>query len=85
MTAIFLRVMWKYRFARAYRVVLLDAGHLCRTFCLFATWLGLAPSCTAALEDSLIEQDLGIDGISEAPLYLAAVGVPPEDKIRSRR
>ncbi len=43
MTAVFPRTMWKYRFARAYRVVLLDAGHLCQTFCLVATWLGLAP------------------------------------------
>src|SRR5208282_1552387 len=34
MTAVFRREMWKYRFARAYRLVLLDAGHLCQTFCL---------------------------------------------------
>ena len=85
MTAVFPRVLWKYRFARAYRVVLLDAGHLCQTFCLVATWLGLAPFCTAALKDTLIEKDLGIDGIREAPLYLAAVGVPPGGKVRSRR
>jgi SagB-type dehydrogenase family enzyme len=85
MTAVFPRVLWKYRFARAYRVVLLDAGHLCQTFCLVATWLGLAPFCTAALKDSLIERDLGIDGIREAPLYLAAVGVPPDGKLRNRR
>jgi len=70
---------------RAYRVVLLDAGHLCQTFCLVATWLGLAPFCTAALRDTLIEKDLGIDGIREAPLYLAAVGVPPAGKLRNRR
>lgn len=76
MTAVFPRTMWKYRFARAYRVVLLDAGHLCQTFCLVATWLGLAPFCTAALKDSEIETDLGIDGIRESALYLAAVGVP---------
>jgi SagB-type dehydrogenase family enzyme len=74
MTAVLPRSMWKYRFARAYRVVLLDAGHLCQTFCLTAAWLGLAPFCTAALKDSLIEKDLGIDGISEAVLYVAGVG-----------
>ena len=34
MTAVFRRTMWKYHLARAYRVVLLDAGHLCQTFCL---------------------------------------------------
>lgn len=77
MTAAFPRSMWKYRMPRAYRVVLLDAGHLCQTFCLTATWLGLAPFCTAALKDSLVEKDLGLDGISESVLYVAGVGVPP--------
>ena len=75
MTAIFRRTMWKYNYARAYRVVLLDAGHLCQTFCLVATWLGLAPFCTAALKDTLIENALGIDGISESVLYVAGVGL----------
>src|SRR5881398_640298 len=75
MTAVFRRTMWKYQHARAYRVVLLDAGHLCQTFCLVATWLGLAPFCTAALKDTLIEKDLGIDGIRESVLYIAGVGL----------
>src|SRR5215469_12905210 len=75
MTAVFARTMWKYRKARAYRVVLLETGHLCQTFCLTATRLGLAPFSTAALKDSLIEEDLGIDGISESVLYVAGVGV----------
>lgn len=85
MTSVFPRVQWKYRFARAYRVVLLDAGHLCQTFCLVATWLGLAPFCTAALKDSLIERDLGIDGIHESALYVAGVGVMPDESTRKRR
>jgi SagB-type dehydrogenase family enzyme len=76
MTAVFSRNMWKYQNPRAYRVVLLDAGHLCQTFCLVATWLGLAPFCTAALRDTLIERDLGIDGIRESVLYVAGVGLP---------
>jgi SagB-type dehydrogenase family enzyme len=75
MTAVFPRTMWKYQHPRAYRVVLLDAGHLCQTFCLTATWLGLAPFCTAALKDTLIEKDLGIDGIRESVLYIAGVGL----------
>ena len=76
MTAVFNRTMWKYHHPRAYRVVLLDAGHLCQTFCLVATWLGLAPFCTAALKDTLIEGDLGIDGVRESVLYVAGVGLP---------
>jgi SagB-type dehydrogenase family enzyme len=85
MTAVFPRVLWKYRFARSYRVVLLDAGHLCQTFCLAATWLGLAPFCTAAFEDTLIEKDLGLDGIRESAIYVAGVGVPRGERLRNRR
>jgi SagB-type dehydrogenase family enzyme len=81
MTAVFQRTMWKYHKPRAYRVVLLDAGHLCQTFCLVATWLGLAPFCTAALKDTLIEEDLGIDGIGESVLYVAGVGLPPTSRV----
>jgi SagB-type dehydrogenase family enzyme len=85
MTAVFGRTMWKYVNPRAYRVVLLDAGHLCQTFCLAATWLGLAPFCTAALKDTLIETDLGIDGIRESVLYVAGVGLPAATLGVSRR
>jgi SagB-type dehydrogenase family enzyme len=76
MTAVFARTMWKYGRGRAYRVVLLETGHLGQTFCLTATRMGLGPFSTAALKDSLIEKDLGIDGISESVLYVTGVGVP---------
>jgi SagB-type dehydrogenase family enzyme len=85
MTAVFPRTMWKYHVARAYRVVLLDAGHLSQTFCLVATWLGLAPFCTAALKDTLIEKDLGIDGIRESILYVVGVGARPATSARGTR
>ena len=74
MTAVFPRVIWRYRYSRAYRVVLFEAGHFCQTFCLIATWLGLAPFCTAALKDEEIERELGVDGTSESVLYAAGVG-----------
>ena len=83
MTAVFARTMWKYGRARAYRVVLLETGHLGQTFCLTATRLGLAPFTTAALKDSVIEKDLGIDGISESVLYVTGVGVPSRAKNRT--
>ena len=62
----------------AYRAALVEAGHLCQTFCLTATWLGPRP----VLRDGLwpirsIERDLGIDGIRESVLYAAGVGRPP--------
>ena len=76
MTAVFARTMWKYPHPRAYRVVLLDAGHLGQTFCLTATRMGLAPFSTAALADTLIERDLGIDGIAESVIYVTGFGMP---------
>ena len=85
MTAVFARTQWKYRFPRAYRVILIEAGHLCQTFCLVATWLGLAPFCTAALRDTLIEEDLGLDGIRESAIYVAGVGVPLEGRLSKSR
>jgi SagB-type dehydrogenase family enzyme len=78
MTSVFGRMQWKYRHPRAYRVILIEAGHLCQTFCLTATWMGLAPFCSAALADAEIERDLGIDGISEAVLYAAGVAPRPD-------
>jgi SagB-type dehydrogenase family enzyme len=77
MAAVFARSQARYRYARAYRSVLIEAGHLCQTFCLSSTWLGLAPFCTAALADSRIEAALGLDGVSESVLYTAGVGVRP--------
>lgn len=77
MTAVFAREQWKYPSPRAYRVIQLDAGHLCQTFCLVATWLGLAPFSTAALADTRIEKTLGIDGIRESVIYAAGVGHRP--------
>jgi SagB-type dehydrogenase family enzyme len=77
MTAVFERVQWRYPYARAYRAVMAEAGHLCQTYCLVATWLGLAPFCTMALADSRIERDLGIDGVSESVIYAAGVGARP--------
>jgi SagB-type dehydrogenase family enzyme len=82
MTAVFARSMWKYRHPRAYRVVQLDAGHLGQTFCLTATRMGLAPFSTAALNDTLIERDLGIDGISESVIYVTGCGMPAEKRQR---
>jgi SagB-type dehydrogenase family enzyme len=78
LTAVFARTRWKYDYARAYRAVLIEAGHLCQTFCLTATSLGLAPFCTMAFADSKIERVLGIDGISESALYVAGAGMRPK-------
>ena len=77
MTAVFARTRWRYPSGRAYRVILAEAGHVCQTFCLAATWRGLAPFCTMALADSIIERQIGIDGVSEAVIYAAGFGTRP--------
>jgi SagB-type dehydrogenase family enzyme len=76
-TAVFQRQTWRYSYSRAYRAALIEAGHVCQNLCLTATWLGLAPFSVMGLADSVIEADLGIDGISESVLYCAGVGRPP--------
>jgi SagB-type dehydrogenase family enzyme len=76
-TVMFERLLWRYPYARAYRAALIESGHVCQTFCLTATRLGLAPFSVMALADSIIEKDLGIDGIRESVLYAAGVGRPP--------
>ena len=76
MTAVVDRSMWKYKHEHAYRVLLLDAGHLGQTFHLVCTQLGLAPITSSAKRDVEIERELGIDGVSEISLYAAATGVP---------
>lgn len=73
---VFPRTMWKYGHSRAYRTVLIDAGHLAQTFCLTATALGLAPFTTMAFSESALEALLGLDGVLECPIYVAGVGMP---------
>ena len=77
LTAVLERQVWRYPYARAYRAALAEAGHVCQTFCLAATWRGLAPFCLMGLDDPLIERDLGIDGVRETVLYVAGAGARP--------
>src|SRR5712691_8992762 len=77
MTARFDRSFWKYRWHdRAYRVLLLDAGHLSQTFYLVCTELGLGPFVTAAVNDANVEERLGLDPYREGVLALCGCGRP---------
>lgn len=78
MTSVTRRSAWKYPQAHAYRVLLLDAGHLGQTFHLVCTALGLAPWTTAALDEDAAEELLGLDDPTELVLYAAACGLPDE-------
>jgi SagB-type dehydrogenase family enzyme len=79
MTAVIPRMTWRYRSSRAYRVMVLEAGHLCQTLCLAATWLGLGVFSTAALDDEYAERRLGIDGFEETVIYAAGIGPLPDE------
>lgn len=79
MCPVFARMMWRYGHSRAYRTVLIDTGHLGQTFCLVATALGLAPFTTMAFSEEKLEALLGLDGVSECPVYVAGVGMRDPD------
>lgn len=69
----------KYRAPRAYRVCLLNAGHLGQTFALTATALGLAPAQTGAFRDTPIAERCHLDNTGHTPLYVLASGHPHPD------
>ena len=48
------RTMWKYDDANAYRVVLIEAGHIGQNIMLAATSIGLSACPTAALNHTTI-------------------------------
>ncbi len=67
------RTMSKYG-ERGVRYLLLDAGHIGQSLLLAAESLGLAACPVAAFFDAEINELLGLDGVEESVLYLAAVG-----------
>jgi SagB-type dehydrogenase family enzyme len=73
MSAVFARAMWRYPSNRAYRSLLIEAGHLAQTFCLVATARRLAPFCTMAFDDQQVEDLLRIGGPSESAIYVVGV------------
>jgi SagB-type dehydrogenase family enzyme len=76
MTAVFERTLWKYQIESSYRVLWLEAGHLAQTFALLATARGLGSFGLDGLQDSFIEKRIGLDGVSEFPVYLCGAGRP---------
>ncbi|WP_205877112.1 SagB/ThcOx family dehydrogenase [Mycobacterium camsae] len=70
------RMLSKYRTPRAYRICLINAGHLGQTFALTATALGLGPFQTAAFSDSHVAEAFRLDNIAQTPLYILAAGYP---------
>ncbi|MCS7282998.1 MAG: SagB/ThcOx family dehydrogenase [Anaerolineae bacterium] len=73
LTAVFGRTRWRYR-ERAYRYILLEAGHIGQNIYLAATGLGLGACAVGAFLDDAVNRLLGVDGEEEATLYLLSVG-----------
>jgi SagB-type dehydrogenase family enzyme len=74
-TAVVERSKWKYR-QRAYRYIYVDAGHIAQNLYLAGTAAGLGVCAIGAFFDNDVNDLLGIDGVEETALYMAAVGWP---------
>jgi SagB-type dehydrogenase family enzyme len=74
LTAVVKRTLWKYPASGAYRLLLLEAGHVAQTFLLLAAEEGLGGFVTAALQHDAAERSLALDGVSEIVLYLCGAG-----------
>jgi SagB-type dehydrogenase family enzyme len=69
-TSKFNKIWNKYHHSRAYRVALLDIGHLSQTFLLSATAYGLLTWMTAIFEDSQFEKFLDLEEYEKPLLFL---------------
>lgn len=71
----FHRNFWKYRnHAKAYRVCILDVGHLSQTLQLCATQAGLGPFVTGAINEVDLERAFGMTGYAQSPLVVCGFG-----------
>ncbi|MEO5566754.1 MAG: putative peptide maturation dehydrogenase [Luteimonas sp.] len=71
----FHRNFWKYRnHAKAYRVTVLDVGHLSQTLQLCATEAGLGPFVTSAINEIDIERAFGMVGYVQSPIVACGFG-----------
>ena len=71
----FRRNFWKYRnHAKAYRVCVLDAGHLSQTLQLCATQAGLGPFVTGAINEVDLERAFGMAACEQSPLAVCGFG-----------
>jgi SagB-type dehydrogenase family enzyme len=74
LVANFGRTMWKYRHPNAYRVILIEAGHIAQNMALAATEVNLVTCPTCAITDWLVEKALGLNPLQESAVYALAIG-----------
>lgn len=59
---------------RAYRFMVLEAGHVGQNLCLSATALGLGNIMLGGYLDDELNKVIGLDGVNETVIYTAALG-----------
>ena len=72
-TAVIYRMAWRYS-ERAYRLVHLDAGHVCQNLYLSGEQIDCGTCAIGAFDDQLLADALGVDGEDEFVVYCATVG-----------
>ena len=72
-TAVPYRMEWRYGEA-SYKVLALDAGHVCQNLYLACEALSAGTCAVAAYDQSAMDRLLGVDGEEEFTVYLAPVG-----------
>lgn len=72
-TAIPERTEWRYAEA-SYKVIALDAGHVCQNLYLACEAIRAGTCAIAAYEQTLVDDLLGVDGNEEFSIYMAPVG-----------
>ncbi len=72
-TTIPARMEWRYSRV-SYKVIALDAGHVCQNLYLACEAIGAGTCAIAAYDQEFADKILGIDGIEEFTIYMASVG-----------
>ena len=67
------RMEWRYAEA-SYKVIALDAGHVCQNLYLACEAVGAGTCAVAAYDQEACDALLGVDGEAEFTVYLAPVG-----------
>jgi len=76
LVARFERPMWKYHDPGAYRVTIIEAGHIAQNMMLAATWHGLAANPSGAFTRDLVNDTLRVGGVTQSVIYALVLGVP---------
>lgn len=73
LTSIFERNMFRYREPRTFRTIHMDAGHILGTIELISNYLGITSKISHQFDEKIIEQLIGIDGLSEGVMSSVSI------------